>query len=463
MSADFKPTYPDTYEAVVRITHPEAMRNTDVSSLRLTAAIAVGLSLVAMAAASPTPTTSEADNLTLVGEFPLAGTFSVQFSSRAPVAYAYARHSGGTLVTLDISDPAQPVELGRVPVLAALYMEDMDLGERPDGTTFVLVRGVSGGLQIVDVTDPAHPVKSDNGEVGPPHVHTWSCGSPECWFAYGASDQDFSAPFQSPIVDLRDLDHPKVLQPHVADYGFHDLNADRAGVLWGAGREGIYALSAKKPSAPTLLNSSNENGPWAAMNPYNNQLHLHGTLRPNADRFRDDGPVISTDSGNVLLASEEGNDQDCTDSFHTWHVPHLDPTRIDTSNPIGHGHITPLDDWSLATDTTAGVSRPLASDFCSVHWFDYHHDGFVALAAYGAGTRVLDVRDPFQIREIGYLYEPGAVAMQSYWVPERNAAGRATGRASNLIYTADAGSPVLLAVAGEPVIGGIRILRAALP
>ena len=89
--------------------------------------------------------------------------------------------------------------------------------------------------------------------------------------------------------------------------------------------------------------------------------------------------------------------------------------------------------------------------FCSAHWFDVHQDGFVALGHYGAGLRIIDVRDPREIAQYGYATGVATQVWDAYWVPERDAAGVAIpGQKTNIVYTADA-------------VRGIEVFEVTLP
>jgi hypothetical protein len=60
------------------------------------------------------------------------------------------------------------------------------------------------------------------------------------------------------------------------------------------------------------------------------------------------------------------------------------------------------------------------------------------------------VRDPRDIKQVGYFYAGASETWHAYWVPERDAEGKATGRDTNIVYTND-------------VARGIDVLRVTLP
>jgi hypothetical protein len=132
----------------------------------------------------------------------------------------------------------------------------------------------------------------------------------------------------------------------------------------------------------------------------------------------------------VLLVTEEDYENtDCATagSFQTWHVRSLGGTP---------GTITPLDRIN-PVDLGEGVSTPNMA-FCSAHWFDYHQSGIVAQGYYEGGLRLIDVRDPRDIKEYGYVASGLSEVWDAYWVPQRSKHGFARSSKTNIVYTVDA-------------------------
>lgn len=438
-----------------------------------TVAVVMGLTVLGTPAlGDETSVARFQQNLQHVAHFEIPGAMAIAFSSKKPVAYVSTRGNDATaLVILDITEPTHPKILATL-AMEDVGQEDLNLAERADGTAFVLL-GPSqpppqgkNGLIVVDVSDVRGTSPQPKVVGGLPQgSHTWTCLGKECNYAYGTAGEGRDVS-RFAIVDLRNPAEPKVAdRPESLVTGsvapIHDWNYDEAGVAWVVGGNGIVAYDVADPTKPKALNISDENGQFGHSE-YNDRAQLHGSLRPNSRLFQT-RTAASVHSGNVLLVSEEGNDQDCTDSFQTWYVPHLDAAKLPRPPAPNRGTITPLDNWSLLNDTIPGLDRPVDPDFCSVHWFDYHQDGFVTMATYGSGTRVLDVRDACNIKQIGYSFAEHNAAIQSYWVPQRNSSGHVTGRASNLVYTADGGSSSVTGVGEVAVLGGIDIFKATLP
>jgi hypothetical protein len=65
---------------------------------------------------------------------------------------------------------------------------------------------------------------------------------------------------------------------------------------------------------------------------------------------------------------------------------------------------------------------------CSAHYFD-ERGGLVAQGWYEQGTRILDVRDPANIKQVGYFVMPVTETWAAYWAP--------TAPSGDIIYTVD--------------------------
>lgn len=383
------------------------------------------------------------------------GAISMAFSSDTPVMYLSTLKG---IQTYDISNPEAPRFLA-AEALPHYQNEAMSLGERKNGDKFLLIGSTAAGVAtdgsydtssrhvwVVEVTDPSKPEVVGSTQTDS-RTHTVSCINKACNFAYtDGRSQGFIS-----IVDLRDFRAPKMAAQYksVVPEG-HDQDVDEAGVLWHVGGQGAVALDVSSPTKPKPLNSTNFQGigtPDRAGSPYNNFI-LHNSARPSAKRFTPNA-APSLRNGNVLLATEEdtaaGQCGEEYGSFSTWHIPFLDAKKYAKHNPKGTpggGTIKPLDLW-YPEDAAVGAG-------CSAHYFDYNKDGFVTQGWYELGTRILDVRDPKNIKQVGFFFGQGMQAWASYWVPERDAEGGVTGRSSNIIYTADAAR-------------GVDILKVELP
>ncbi|MDP3711201.1 MAG: hypothetical protein Q8R60_01785 [Mycobacteriales bacterium] len=424
----------------------------------------------ALRAVAPAIPTVTSDNITQLSGIPETTAISMEFARTGPFAYV---SSLDTISVLDLTDPREPVLRGTL-VNALFENESMTYGERvvdgelqrfviaavdivqasPDDPTHV---NAGDGLEIVlvDVTDPDAPfIRSRTPTTGDNRVttstHTVQCvDQADCRYAYTAGTGSLFS-----IVDLTDLDNPRQLKTVASPAsgpgkeGFANGAGhywDFDGVLgWHTGSGGAAAFDAADPTNPVLVTATNALGRGKPINDF----ILHNSMRPNAGAFRK-GAAPSIANGNVLLVTEEdyadeGDEIVCAEagSFQTWYVPDLDGAAYRARNPTGKvqdvGTVEPLDQVNAPSDFGGGLSTPV-SGFCSAHWFDVHQDGFVALGHYGAGMRILDVRNPAEITQFGYVTGLATQVWDAYWVPQRDAAGVAIpGQKTNLVYTADA-------------------------
>ena len=388
-------------------------------------------------------------NVENIGTLPeAAAAISIAFSSDTPHMYVSTLKG---LHIYDITDPKAPARVSVLP-LPHYQNEAMSLGERPNSKTpvkkFVIIAstqasfskagyydaGTSRHIIVVDVTDPANPVELA-GMPTETRTHTVSCLTKTCEYAYS----DGRTQGKISMIDLREPHFPKMAGTYesVVPQG-HDQDLDDAGILWHVGGQGAVALDVRNPTKPVPVASTNgqavENGDREG-SPYNNFI-LHNSARPNAKAFKADA-APSLANGNILLATEEDTDVgQCgphLGSFSTWHIPYTDAARYRKDNPDlspGGGRIAPLDLW-YPEDAAVGHA-------CSAHYFDYNEKGFVAQGWYELGTRILDVRDPKNIKQVGFFFNNAMETWAAYWVPERNSKGKVTGRSSNIVYTADA-------------------------
>jgi len=414
----------------------------------------------ASALAAPIPLVTSA-NVSYLTTVPESQAISIEFARTGHFAYVSTLD---TISVMDISNPKAPKITGTV-VNAMFQNEAMTYGERVDEdgnlTKFVLAgidlyqastdvverRNVLGNeVLVVDVTDPAKPFIRSRAKTTS-STHTVQCVSQQqCDYAYTAGD---SGRFS--ILDLTNLDKPlqvdRVASPASGNGGPHSAFASfgaghywdfENGLGWHSGSGGVTAFDVSDPLTPVAVQGTDGNGRAEGWNDF----ILHNSMRPNGDVFLE-GATPSVFNGNVLLVGEEdyaneGDELICSESgsFQTWHVPDLDADGYDErGGNVNAGTIAPLD-RKTADQFGGGLTTPAAA-FCSAHWFDYHQDGFVAHGFYGAGLRILDVKNPRDITQVGYSTTGVTETWDAYWVPLRDENGVVTGEKSNIVYTAD--------------------------
>jgi hypothetical protein len=416
------------------------------------------------------PPVVASDNVELVTTLPDAGAISTAFSKTSPVMYVNTLNG---VSIYDITAPASPKLLSVLP-LPHFENERMTMGERVDGTKFLLI-GLDlysasakdplnpnlGGYEfvVIDVTDPRAPVERSRLQTST-SVHTIHCLGDACRNAYSAGAYDDG---KFSIFDLSDLDNPREVKTTSSAAGSgHQWDYDDGGLLWHSGFGGIAAYDVNDPLNPVPVASTDTNG-VEGNSKYNNFI-LHNSFHPFAQNFKQRNSkngltsgAPNLFSGNVLLATEEDYDSPVCGgdagegTFSTWHIPYLDEGQYAKDNPTatpGGGKIAPLDNWNTEI-LDSGVTTPVGA-FCSAHYFTVNDSGFVAQAWYQQGTRILDVRDPYNIKQVGYFFTGAMETWIPYFVPEYGADGEQTGRWTDLVYTND-------------VVRGIDVLRVDLP
>lgn len=427
----------------------------------LTAAL-VSAGLVPAAQSVPVPVVAS-DNVELLATLPDVGAISTAFDSDEPLMYVNTLNG---ISIYDISNPELPMLQGQLPMPhfenEAMAVGER-LGERKDGTDFVLVGldlygatptkpgapNVNGyELFVVDVTDPAAPTVRGRLETSS-SVHTIQCIGKGCRYAYTSGAYDGG---RFHVIDLKDLDAPKEVKElkNVAGEG-HQWDVDDRGIMWSTGGAGAAGYDVRNPLKPKVLASTNMKG---MESPYNDFI-MHNSYRPKAKNFKANA-APSLANGNVLLVTEEDYDSPVCGNggegtFSTWHIPYTNAKKYKKDNKSGAqggGAMTPLDTWN--SEILDSGQPTVAGALCSAHYFTFHDAGFIAQGWYQQGTRILDVRNPKDIKQVGYFFTGATETWHAYWVPARNKKGRMTGRDSNIVYTND-------------VARGIDVLKVTLP
>ena len=376
----------------------------------------------------------------------------------------------GGLWVYDTSDAANPQLVTHLPV-PHYENEDVSIG---GNRLLISGDGTLGGsnLVVVDISNPEAPFIEqvinmqllDEG-------HTATCIQ-DCkyaWVAGGASiavlDLDQNAQFETPEgapdvqiqgasskVEAGDLFDPAISTPEskkpFKEFGWstHDVQVDEAGYAWVVGGDGTIGFDTRPRhygadnlltptivarTGPDALNDDEllcradctDNGDTV-----NDFIH-HNSWRPDARKFRSrkDGALNKpgVKPGETVLITEEDIWSRATQattkggcetqgSFQTWQVKQLKTTGENEST------VKPLDSYTtefneaIEGDDVEGMDLIPTNGFCSSHYFD-EQDGLVATAWYEQGTRLLDVRDPKNIKEVGYFMAPDSVVWASYW------------------------------------------------
>ncbi len=357
------------------------------------------------------------DNVELLTTLPNPGMVGARF--RDGLMYTTAL-TGVTIYDV-ATDPAAPVEVGRLP-LPHFQNEDVDLG----GDILLVSNDAAestGILWIIDISDPTSPTLRSRVDMGGSPLggpgHTASCVL-ECAFALVTDTGGYR------VIDLRDPDAPQTLgtvtSPAGGDIGVtHDIQVDPDGLVWAVGYGGTvaYEIPEDPDVLATMVTAQGRFGTIVTDNTevagsryiehlgtgdteYNDYIHHNSWRQANSDL--------------VHVTEEDYTRPGCrgAGAFQVWQAPSTvdEDTGVRTLTP--GSQMTLLDAW--VPELLADVAAPAA--LCSAHYFDVRDDGMVAQGWYQQGLRVLDTSDPTDIRQVAFWAPPNALTWSAYWSPD---------------------------------------------
>lgn len=310
-------------------------------------------------------------NIDVLGTIPMPGAIGVTF--RDNVMYATGQEG---VQTFDVSNPALPVPMGKLP-LPHFENEDVTIG----GNTLLVAAdqaiGFINTIYVIDISNPRVLTLRARATV-PYKAHTVTCIA-DCRYAYIAGSSGLA------LFDTQQGRMLGTVAPHAS--GSHDVWVDDAGIAWVSAGNGTFGYDITDIFNPKLVAKTDPRG---NQSPYNDFIQ-HNAWRPNLPN--------TTTPGDVLLITEEDYARiQCRNagSFQAWKIN----GPLDPNNPA---IMTPLDTWT--TDEgylPPNEDRTNQNVECSAHWFE-ERNGFVGIGWYNNGTRFLDVRDPSNIRQVGYF------------------------------------------------------------
>ena len=359
------------------------------------------------ALAASVPPLARSSNVEVLGNVATGPALGMNFKEH----WAFVTGPGG-LTVLDIANPAAPQKVAFHP-LPHFENEDVDLC----GNTLLITndreaRDIGSILYAFDISVPAAPRLVSTTPVGltgngrgAGHIAnfvTTDCS--QMWLDGGDHVEVFDMTDPAAPRSLGKFESAASLS---ADFKVtHDTERDSKGILWSVGGGGAagYRLTSD-PLAPELVSSTGAAG--VNPSPYNDFI-LHNSKR----------------NGNTLLITEE--DYVDTDEvppggcrgqgkFETWSIA------------MRPGGLQPVDTWM--TELNGSDSKAAATVNCSSHWFELSKD-LVAVGWYEQGTRILDVHDPKNIRQVGFYLPANGSTWAAYWSP--------TDPTRSILYTTDA-------------------------
>ena len=398
-----------------------AMRRT-----RAIAGLAIALTTVVAAptaTSSPLPPLRTSENVEYLTNIP--GSYAgLAFSG----THAYATGWGTGLTVFDISDPTLPLPVGELPLP---HFENEDVEVCGDTVLIANDRGeedLGGVLHVIDVANPSVPTLLASLPMGltgvgrgPGHIANFvNKGCTQVWVD-GGEDVE--------VIDLSDRANPKSMgffHSFAADgpdpknpSGFqvtHDSEIDEKGIVWSVGGGGVAGYRvARNPLKPLLVASTG--APAVNIDSDEATSPLNDFIMHNSKRM-----------GRTLLVTEE----DYVDTSYAPPGQCQGQGKFETWNIKGGvGGLTPMDTWMtelngfVAGGGAQDSKAPIVAN-CSSHWFE-ERGGIAAVGWYEQGVRFLDVRNPKDIRQIGFYLPVDGATWAAYWVPG----------ATDIVYTAD--------------------------
>jgi hypothetical protein len=353
------------------------------------------------------PPLRQSDNVELLGNIPGSAAGMVFKDD-----HAFVTGFATGLTVYDISTPESPTPVGALP-LPHFENEDVDLC----GDTLLIANDradedLGAVLYVIDISEPATPTLASALPLGARldgrgagHIANFVTADCTQVWVDGGDEVD--------VIDLTDPAAPVYVGDFVSAASeseafrvSHDTELDDKGVAWSVGGGGAagYRPNPDDPTKPTLFASTNAEG--TNPSPEWNDFILHNSQRRGDTLLVTEEDYIDTDA--------EPNPGSCNGQgrFETWRI-----------RP-GAGAMTPIDSWQ--TELNAEDSKAPVTINCSSHWFD-ERGGIAAVAWYEQGTRLLDVRNPGNIRQIGYYLPVNGSTWAAYWAPN----------ADDIVYTAD--------------------------
>ena len=465
--------------------------------------VAVGVICAAVlavptSAGAQLPAGAQMEGVEHVGNIPVNGSVGANFrgkymfvtgtfgSPKTDPGLATQINYGGLWV-YDISDATNPELVTHLPV-PHYENEDVSIG---GDRLLISGDGTFGGsnLVVVDISDPEAPAIEQVINMSPGGVgHTATCIQ-ECKYAWVAGsgtisvmrlDADAEFENEGDVPDVQraaansDLEAGDLPEHREFGWSTHDVQVDEAGYAWVVGGNGTIAFDTRPGSygEDNLLDPKivARTGPNALEDgtdaDTNNDFIHHNSWHPDATRFksRKDNQLKQkgVKPGETVLITEEDIWSRATSvtkggcetqgSFQTWQMKQLKTTGQDEAT------LTQLDSFTtefnelVEGDDVEGMDLIPTNGFCSAHYFD-EQDGLVAIAWYEQGTRLLDVRDPKNIKQVGYFMAPDSVVWASYWSPTD----------PSIVYVMDHQRGIDVLRVGSSAVAGTQVSAPALP
>lgn len=384
----------------------------------------------ATASATP-PSGTISSNLKFLANLPIPSAISLGFIGNTVFVSTVLG-----VYSVDISDPTNPQLLGALP----MYIWENEhmqvdparnllfIARDPRGFTSPATTAFPyGALHVIDVSNPR--VMVEMALHLQPTGHTTACIN-DCKFLWisGPASPGVQIPAGAdpawggrPVwgVDITDPKNP-VDCPHFIDLNNHNgltdydhvADVDDMGIAWETGSghiRGYWTEGQHVDPATGQVKTATacDPIPYGGGNVNEGLLAGQGGIMHNSSR----NLSLSVDGrrGDVIAATEEVTVTDCKTSgrFVTYDLG---------GSYSGKAWTTTGKDYKLRRLDTWTPENQAGSSGCdSSHWFTDRGDGLIAIAFYTQGTRLLDIRDPYHIREVGFYNVNNTDTWSAYW------------------------------------------------
>ncbi len=416
----------------------------------------VGAALLALACTSPavaqTPAAPEARNMRLMGSQDLQARSAYQptVHRQGDRWILYVGHHGGNRADpkplnpltgerefngtsiLDVTDPANPRYLTHIPGEEGLDEEGgaqmvrvcdgRGLRHGAPGATYMLRTQGNAGHQVFDVTDPARPRLVSRIPAGHTHKNWWECDTGIAYLVSGNQapwrvrrmTQVFDLNDPASPVHIRDFGLPgqqaTETQSAAAQHGEHGAiptelhggistgpEGNRIYFGYGTNRGGMVQIVDRErllngPKEPTDDNLRAPEIARLVMMPWVGAHTAYPLLRMPIAEFRNDGRGAVRDF--VMIVSESLRNE-CRDEARQM-VWFADIT-VET-------HPMVVSNWTVPEASSDFCSRGgrFGAHSSNESFAPVFHKKLAFIAFFNAGVRALDVRDPYQPREVGH-------------------------------------------------------------
>lgn len=381
------------------------------------------------------------NDLRLVGKHPLQARSAYQpHPHRYPDGryILFVGHHGGQMLDpqtgeivengtsiVDVTDPAKPVYLKHLPGVAGAQMAQacngVDLpGGNPDK---VYLLRTNGNLehQVWDVTDPASPKLLSTPQTGLDSTHRnwWQCDTGIAYLVSDLRPWGWSTYRGLQVFDLKDPANPVLIRNYAlpgmqpggeGDYygpsGIHEATVSRDGskvyLAWGTGAKGVIQILANER---LLAGDTSLEDPYEAT--FSNLLYPQlgrldmpehwgahtvfplGRIPVHYDRHFAIGA-----SRDIIVVASEALTNECQGAHHGVSI-------VDFTDGA---HPYPISTYRVRDESINYCERGgrFGSHNVNSRYHEPFYPGFIVVAYFNAGARVVDVRDPFHPVEIAY-------------------------------------------------------------